>query len=368
MRMRSAQKIIILISATVYTLVTLWGCATAPPPQPKTYIFIPPPPETPRIQFLTSFTDENEFVPQRKSFADFIIGADKSKDRVKAVKKPYGVAIKDGVIYACDTDLNKIDVLDIPGQKFSFIGGTAAGRFKKPINIVIDEDSTKYVTDTVLGGVVVLDKDNSFTGLLGSDTLEKPTGVAVFEDKLFVTDVASNEVVVMNKKTGEVLDRFGKKEQGRAFFASPTNIAVDKDGYLYVAETMAFRIQKVTQQGESLQSFGAGLGDGFGQFARPRGVHVDRQGIVYSIDAWHNVVQMFNAEGDMLLFFGQMGNQPGNLSLPAQVIIDYDNVPFFEQYISPDFEVEYLIIVTSQYGTRKINIFGFGHKKGAEDA
>jgi hypothetical protein len=59
-----------------------------------------------------------------------------------------------------------------------------------------------------------------------------------------------------------------------------------------------------------------------------------------------------------------MGNQPGNLNLPAQVVIDYDNVNLFRSYAAPDFEIEYLIIVTSQYGLRKVNIYGFGHPRG----
>ena len=58
-----------------------------------------------------------------------------------------------------------------------------------------------------------------------------------------------------------------------------------------------------------------------------------------------------------------MGNQPGNLILPAQIVIDYDNVPLFTKYASPDFEIEYLILVTSQYGERKVNVFGFGQKR-----
>jgi hypothetical protein len=91
-------------------------------------------------------------------------------------------------------------------------------------------------------------------------------------------------------------------------------------------------------------------------------VAVDREGRIYSVDGWHSVVQVFDAEGRFLLFFGEMGNQPGNLILPAQIVIDYDNIPLFTKYASPDFQIEYLIIVTSQYGERKVNVFGFGHK------
>jgi hypothetical protein len=60
-----------------------------------------------------------------------------------------------------------------------------------------------------------------------------------------------------------------------------------------------------------------------------------------------------------LLFFGGMGNEPGNLSLPAKVVIDYDHVDLFADRVAPGHEIEYLVIVTSQYGSRMVNVFGF---------
>jgi DNA-binding beta-propeller fold protein YncE len=197
----------------------------------------------------------------------------------------------------------------------------------------------------------------------------------VYEDKLFVADAKGSQVAVFNKKSGKLLYKIGKSadestdepDNETIRFAAPTNIAVDTEGNIYVSETMGYRIIKLTEDGKHLFTFGAGLGDGFGQFARPRGVAVDHEGRVYSVDAWHSVVQIFNAQGQLLLFFGTIGNQPGNLNLPAQVTIDYDNVPYFKKYVAPGFDLEYLIIVTSQYGNRKINIFGFVHKNGEGD-
>ncbi len=354
------------IPLILFSMFILWGCASTPSrKKPDTYVFFPPQPDPPRIQFLTSITSEKDFATPKSSFADFIIGRKKKKD--KEIKKPYGVAIKDGVIYVCDTFENRINILNIPGQKFQNIGGGRSIRFKKPINIAIDTDGTKYVTDPVLAAVVVLDRHNKVTGMYGKKELKKPTGVALFRDRLFVTDVTGNQVVVFDKKTGKILYRIGNQKDGPVKLEAPTNISVDLEGNLYVSETMGFRIQKLTQEGEPLMKLGAGIGDGYGQFARPKGVAVDREGRVYSVDAWHSVVQIFDPEGNLLLFFGELGNEPGNLNLPAQVIVDYDNVSLFKKYAAPDFEVEYLVIVTSQFGLKMVNIFGFGHKKGEGD-
>jgi hypothetical protein len=72
------------------------------------------------------------------------------------------------------------------------------------------------------------------------------------------------------------------------------------------------------------------------------------------------VVQVFNPEGKLLMFFGQPENsKQGDLHLPAGLRIDYDNVQYFQDKVAPGFKLEYLILVTSQVGPNKINVYGF---------
>jgi hypothetical protein len=66
----------------------------------------------------------------------------------------------------------------------------------------------------------------------------------------------------------------------------------------------------------------------------------------------------------MLLFFGGGGTKPGDLILPAKVIVDYANTKYFEPYVDPNFSMESLVIVTSQFGDRRVNVFAFGKEKG----
>jgi DNA-binding beta-propeller fold protein YncE len=96
-----------------------------------------------------------------------------------------------------------------------------------------------------------------------------------------------------------------------------------------------------------------------GQFVRPKGVAVDREDRVYVVDASTEVVQIFNAEGKLMLFFGGAGNHPGGLNIPATVVIDYDNVDLFADRVAPGYKIEYLVLVTSQFGPNKVNVFGF---------
>ena len=104
-------------------------------------------------------------------------------------------------------------------------------------------------------------------------------------------------------------------------------------------------------------------GDNYGDFARLKGIAVDRGNLLYAVDAAGQVVQLFDDKGQLLMWFGEPGGSKVGLNLPAKVVVDYDNVAFFKKYAAPDFEIEHLIIVTSQYGSRKVSVFGFGHKK-----
>ncbi|MDA8165838.1 MAG: hypothetical protein M0017_12495, partial [Desulfobacteraceae bacterium] len=103
-----------------------------------------------------------------------------------------------------------------------------------------------------------------------------------------------------------------------------------------------------------------------GCFARPRGVEVDKSGWIYAVDAAFDNVQIFDKKGQLLLFFGGPGRKPGDLTLPSKVFLDYDqdDIKQFSQYASSDFEIDHLVVVTSQFGKRLVNVYGFGKSKG----
>jgi hypothetical protein len=46
------------------------------------------------------------------------------------------------------------------------------------------------------------------------------------------------------------------------------------------------------------------------------------------------------------------------------VAIDYDNIKYFQQYAGRGFKIEYLILVTSQFGPRPVSVLAYGHAEG----
>ena len=91
--------------------------------------------------------------------------------------------------------------------------------------------------------------------------------------------------------------------------------------FLFVADSMNFRIQRFTLDGTPAGSFGR-KGDAAGDFALPKGVACDADGQVWVVDAQFENVQGFAPDGQLLLAFGQEGQKPGEFWLPAGVCID----------------------------------------------
>jgi len=320
-------------------ILALAGCAGAPKKE-EGPIFYPALPNPPRIQYLKTFSTQRDLAGS-SGFTDFILGKESGKDTL--INKPYGAAIWRGQLAVVDTRGPGYVVFDFNTKQVTSNYGSGPGRMKKPINIIFDKDGNRFVSDTERDQILEFDKDNKFKRAFGREGQFKPTDMAIIGDKMYVVDIAHHKIHVLSLK--------------------PTNISVGADGYLYVSDTGNFRIQKISQDGRFVSSIGQ-VGTGLGQFARPKGVSVDRDGRIYVVDAAFENVQIFNQQGKLLLFFAGPGPNPDNLSLPTDIEIDYDNAALFQQYADPNFKLEYIILVTNQFGGNKVNVYGFGKMQG----
>lgn len=320
-------------------------------------LFYPLPPNRPRLQFLAKFSSALDVSSRKQGFRNFVFGGEENEGHL--VNKPYGLAIHDGAIYVVDTRGSGWGVFDLANKRSRFVRPGGGGTLKKPINISIDTDGTRYVTDTGREQVLVYDSNDRFIRAFGLDGQFKPVDVAIIEDRLYVTDVAHHQIHVLDKHSGELLTTISEpgREPGQLF--QPTNLAVGPDHTLYVSDTGNFRIQQFGLDGEFIREIG-NIGTSPGQFARPKGIAVARDELIYVVDAAFANVQVLDSSGLALMYFGKAGNERDSLSLPTVVKIDYANVQYFQQYVAPDFELEYLVAVASQFGKNKVVVFGFG--------
>ena len=351
--------IVLLTGASAMT-----GCATTTEKKvARATVFYPPLPNPPRIQYLATFSGPNDVGATRSVFLDFLMGKDSAE--TEAIKKPYGVAIHAGRIYVVDTRGGGYAVFDLQNRRFEVVQGAGGGKLLKPINITIEADGTKYVTDTGREQVVVFDSQDRYVRAYGATGEFKPGDVAVFGDRVYISDLKHHDVQVLDKETGKLLFKIGKAGSKEGEFVFPTNMAIGPDRGLYVADTGNFRVEKFTLDGKFVRSFGA-IGAGFGQFARPKGVALDRDGRLYVVDAAFQNIQVLSPEGKLLMFFGSSGDDPENINLPTQVVVDYHNLRYFQPYADPKFKLEYVILVASQFGASKVNVYGFGRMEGMD--
>lgn len=349
-------------------ILMLSGCSGTPSKEDDSpsFIFYPPLPNAPRIQYLTTFTSSKDVSKPDTDFAKFVLGKDKDKDAYY-INKPYGVQIYDGKIYVVDTRGGGYAVLDMVGQKFQFVTGGSSGSMPKPINITIDTDGTKYITDTNRNQVLVFDKNEKFIQAFGVKNQFKPSDTAISGDKLFVADLKDHEIEVLDKHSGVLLYKISRAGSKAGELYHPTNITIGPDNYLYVSETTNFRVQKFTLDGRYVRTFGS-IGTNIGRFARPKGIALDKSGRMYIVDAAFENVQIMTTDGQSLMYFGGPGSNTDNINLPADIEIDYANARLFQHFAHPDFKLEYIILVSSQFGINKVNVYGFGKMKDMDYA
>ena len=354
---RIAKRGLFLLGALVLAVA---GCAAPKKAEKPASIFYPDPPELARIQFLTSFTGAKDIDLPKSAFEVFVTG---EKANEKRLDKPYGIAVHNGRIYVCDTN-QTVMVFDLEKSSYGPLpGAQGIGKLLQPVNISIDADGSKYVVDTFRKQVVVFDRNDLYAKTFGTPQGWKPTDAVPYEDRLYVSDIQNGQVVVLDKGTGNVVKKFGQQGEAGERLQLPTNLAFDRDGILYVSDAGKFQIFKFDRDGHFRGTIGR-HGSEPGAFARPRGLGIDRENRLYAVDAAFENIQIFSTEGQLLLFFGKAGRGPGGMYLPAKVAVDYGHRKYFEKYVDPGFDAEYLLFTTNQFGDRMVNVYAVGKEKG----
>ena len=344
-------------------IAMLSACSGATDNGKGSAVFYPPLPNRPRIQFLTSYTSAED-IEQTSALSEFVVGKDDASKG--GLGKPYSASLVGDRVVVSDASAHEIFVLDLAAHEFRPLkGNTGGGRARQPMQVTSTPDGTIYVADGTRNQVLAYGADESFLRAYGTEGLMKAAGVAVKDDEVYVCNLKNNDIIVFDRLTGAVKRRIGGGGKDPGKFYIPTNVAVGPDGDLYVSETGNFRVQRLHPDGTHVRMYG-GLGDGPGGFSRPKGVAIDPDGRLYAVDAAFENVQIFDKDGQLLLFFGGPGNDPGNLVLPAGIDISARGIERFQKLADVRLKVRHVILVVSQYGARRVNVYGFGDWLGPE--
>nr|WP_315219878.1 gluconolaconase [uncultured Duganella sp.] len=171
-------------------------------------------------------------------------------------------------------------------------GSARRTRFADPFGVVLDEAGNLYVAD---GG------DNNSIRKIGPDGVSTTLAGAV--------------------------EGYAEGLGKAASFNTPSGLARDWAGNLYVADTGNNAIRKITPEGKVSTLAGDGLAgdrDGRGAAARfngPIGVAVDDEGVVYVTDTYNDRIRRIAPNGDVTTIAG--GSRAGKADGPAaQALFD----------------------------------------------
>jgi len=119
-----------------------------------------------------------------------------------------------------------------------------------------------------------------------------------------------------------VVEVLGERGTQAGQFQYPTGLAVDSTGILFVADSYAHRLQRITPNGGV--SVIGGRGSGRAQFLSPQGVATDEEGSFYVVEQGNCRVQKFTHDGILTLVFGKAGRDPGEFSGPTSIAVAPD--------------------------------------------
>ncbi|GAB4539319.1 MAG: 6-bladed beta-propeller [Thermodesulfovibrionia bacterium] len=314
MRIKGLRFCIIVL----FGVISFSGCATTPPEGPKKEIVWPSPPETPRIKWVTQWSNRGDF-GKPNPFITFLLG----EERFEQLRRPTSVvADSSGNVYVADGELGVIFVFDQQRKGLRFLG---VGNLSRPVGLAMDNKrGIVFVADSGQDKVYGINKE---TGEIIMEMgkikeMANPSGMVYDEERerLYVTDT-QNHIIRVFDKDGKQISTIGKRGAEDGEFNFPSYLALDRNGRLFVADTLNFRVQIFDPDGRFLKKFGK-LGDVSGTFTRPYGIGVDSEGHVYVVDSAFNNFQIFDEDGRLLLWIGRAGRREGEFFLPQGMYID----------------------------------------------
>jgi len=254
---------------------------------------------------------------------------------------PFGIVVNSAGTMMYVTDSNYIRKITSAGVTTFIAGQATAGSanatgvsasFNGPREIALLAAGTSvYVADTGNHSIRRVTTDfgvtTKYSGVGSAGFRETPvanvqyntpSGIAVNSAGLvYVADTNNNRIRTIAAgadNTGTVTTVVGTStagySDGGGWFNSPFGVATDWDGTVYVADTINNRIRKITPAGVVTSLAGSGAGtfaDGTGtsaSFSQPRGVALGSDGTVYVADTTNNRIRRITFDGIVTIVAG----------------------------------------------------------------
>lgn len=326
--------------ATSVALVVLAACV--PHEQGLPRLVWPAPPETPRLEFIGTFSSQDDF-PKTKGqrYAEAIVG----KGVLATFRTPFGVAADgQGIVYVSDLHDSNVKVFDFNALTVNYLSKTPV--FGNPAGLALDAGGRLFIADAGRGLIFVYTPQFTPAFVFNEGgPLKKPAYLAVNDrlGRIYVSDGLGHQVGVFDLQ-GNHLFSFGRQEGGAGSgdgeFFSPQGIAINRDDKVFVADMFNSRVQVFDADGKFLYKFGE-RGDQVWQFENPKDLAFDSDGNLYIIDTRKATILTYTPDGTLLLATGE-GRPSTNLlgfATPTSIYIDPTDRIYVADGLSKRFSV-----------------------------
>ncbi len=348
---RSGFPALLVVLSLVLTFllaspVPLFAGKKKQPPKPPpvidySNIVWPNPPAIARIRYQAFYAAEKlsqveKPNSKKENWMDRLAGTQPESEKKVffQLAEPYGMAVDSkGNLYVADQKVGAIFIFNTETREVELLKNKTHGHFVRIIGLAMDDNDRLFVSDPGLRHVLVFNPQHQAEDVI-TDGLVSPGGLAIDVENrlLYVSDVDQDQVLVYDADSLKLKRRIGTGGHKHELttpgdFARPSGLAVDRDGNLYVADTLNNRIEIFDGDGKFISTFGK-AGDGPGYFSRPKGVAIDSDNHIWVVDGMQDRVQVFNQETQLLIAFGGHGLLPGQFQGIAGIIIDKNNRVF----------------------------------------
>jgi sugar lactone lactonase YvrE len=327
--------------------------ATAPETGPRKFNFDPTklvwpsPPNIARIRWLNYFAGAKvDYTPAaasrpKASWMDRLAGGVPDNEKVNnknfpfQMIGPYGIAIDSkGLVYVADQRVGAVFIFNMETRDTQMIRNGVEAHFGWINALAIDDDDRLFVSDGKMHRVMIFNRKHEVESQV-TEGLVDPVGLAIDTTNrfLYVVDTQQDQVLVYDADSLKLLRRIGTGGKNHFLttpgdFGAPQCVAVDKDGNVYVTDTLNNRVEIFDADGKFISQFGK-AGDGPGYFTRPKGIAIDGDGHIWVADSMQDRLQVFNRDGQLLTYIGQgHGELPGQFKALVGVAIDKNNSVF----------------------------------------
>ncbi|MDI6713123.1 MAG: hypothetical protein QMD96_07790 [Anaerosomatales bacterium] len=258
----------------------------------------------------------------------YAIAGPEGKD---ALAKPIGVWVtKDDRVYVTDLKSDVVRVYRVDGSylfSFGAIASDEATHLAQPGRVAESPDGEIWVTDRMLRGIFVFDKDGTFKRRFvpKSDAAQTWAPIAVSfgpDGKVYVCDVGQtreHRVLVFEQDGTEVL-RFGRTvqavrmQESPGAFYYPNSVVVGPKGELFVSDGNNRRVQVFDKDGKFLRLIATS--------GTPRGMVIDKDQRLLVVDPLAHAIDAYDLQGTRIVSFGGPGVGPGQFQYPNDIALD----------------------------------------------